>query len=274
VAALLGGEPARAQQPSPRSTAALPGNSSAPPAPGAEPRTERRAAIRFLTDSDYPPFNYYHDDGTLVGFNVDIARAVCQDLNAACDVQVRAWADLLPALKKGEADAVIASHMVTPALVHEFDVTDRYYHTPGRFVGVRGVTRIEATPEGLESRRIGVARGTTHEAYLRAFFALSSIQTFDNVELAQDALKSGAVDVLFDDAMSLSFWLQGTASRACCEFKGEPFYEPRFFGDGVGIAIPKGDTQLKSQINAALRRIRESGKYEELVLRYFPTRAF
>lgn len=242
-------------------------------APGPAP-ADRRAIIRFLTDSDYPPFNYVHDDGALVGFNVDIARAICQDLGAACDVQTRAWDDLIVSLKRGDADAVIASHMVTPKLLHEVDVTDRYYHTPGRFAALREAPRHDATPEALEGRKIAVARGTTHEAYLRAFFTLSTIVPYDTIEVAQDALRTRAADLLFDDAIGMAFWLQGTASRACCEFRSEPFFEPRFFGDGVGIAVAKGDGQLRGQINAALRRIRESGKYEEIVLRYFPTRPF
>lgn len=260
-----------AAQGTPPQTGSLP---PAPPAAQGPAPTDRRAIIRFVTDSDYPPFNYVHDDGALVGFNVDIARAICQDLGAACDVQTRAWDDLIPALKRGDADAVIASHMVTPKLLYEVDVTDRYYHTPGRFAALRETPQLDATPEALEGRKIAVARGTTHEAYLRAFFTLSTIVPYDTIEVAQDALRTRAADLLFDDAISMAFWLQGTASRACCEFRSEPFFEPRFFGDGVGIAVGKGDGQLRGQINAALRRIRESGKYEEIVLRYFPTRPF
>jgi polar amino acid transport system substrate-binding protein len=85
---------------------------------------------------------------------------------------------------------------------------------------------------------------------------------------------TGSVDLLFDDGITLVFWLNGTASRACCEFKGGPFGEPKYFGDGVGIAVNREDVQLKTQINGALKRLRESGRFEELLLRYFPLRAF
>ncbi len=234
----------------------------------------RRVAIRFLTDSDYPPFNYYDEDSVLTGFNVDIARAICLELAAACDIQVRPWDELLPALQRGETDAVIASHAISASALKVVDFTDRYYHTPGRFVGKRGTGRIEVTPEALEGRRIAVNKGTAHEAYLRTYFRDSSIRAFDTPELARDALVTGAVDFLFDDGISLAFWLNGTASKACCEFKGGPFGEPKYFGDGVAIAVNRDDQQLKALINAALRRLRESGRYEELVLRYFPLRAF
>jgi len=237
-------------------------------------REPRRVAIRFLTESDFPPFNYFDEDNVLTGFNVDIARAVCLELAAACDIQVRPWTDLLPALQKGEADAVVASHTASPNLLKALDFSEPYYFTPGRFVAKRGFSEVEVTPEGLEGRRIAVARQTAHEAYLRAFFRDSSIRTFETVELARDALVTGAVDLLFDDGIGLAFWLNGTASKACCEFRGGPFMEPKYFGDGVGIAVKRGDAQLKGMIDGALRRLRQSGRYEELLLRYFPLRVF
>lgn len=234
----------------------------------------RRVAIRFLTESDFPPFNYFDEDNILTGFNVDIARAVCLELAAACDIQVRPWADLLSALRKGEADAVVASHSASPSLLKALDFSEPYYFTPGRFVAKRGFADLEVTPEGLEGRRIAVAKQTAHEAYLRTFFRDSSIRTFETVELARDALVTGAADLLFDDGVSLAFWLNGTASKACCEFRGGPFMEPKYFGDGIGIAVRREDAQLKGMIDGALRRLRQSGRYEELLLRYFPLRVF
>ena len=247
---------------------------AAPSEANAEAALPRRVAIRFLTDSDYPPFNYFDEDNVLTGFNVDVARAVCLELAAACDIQVRPWAELLPALRRGETDAVIASHAVSAAALQIVDFTDRYYHTPARFAGKRDGPRLEVTPEGLEGKKIAVAKGTAHEAYLRAFFRDSSIRSFETPELARDALITGAVDLLFDDGIGLAFWLNGTASKACCEFKGGPFGEPKYFGDGVAIAVSRDDPQLKMLINAALRKMRASGRFEELVLRYFPVRAF
>ena len=157
----------------------------------------------------------------------------------------------MPALRRGEADAVIASHAVTATALKAVDFTDRYYHPAARFAGKRGQARLDVTPEGLEGKKIAVTKGTAHEAYLRAFFRDSAIRAFETPELARDALITGSVDLLFDDGVSLVFWLNGTASRACCEFKGGPFGEPKYFGDGVGIAVNREDVQLKLQINGA-----------------------
>jgi polar amino acid transport system substrate-binding protein len=254
--------------------ASLAGRAHAQGTPSDEPAQPRPAVIRFLTDNDYPPFNYLDEDGVLTGFNVDMARAVCLELSATCDIQVRPWRELLTALQRGEADAVIASHTASATTLQAIDFTDRYYHTPARFAGKRDLGRLEVTPENLEGRSIAVAKGTAQEAYLRTFFRDSTIRTFETTELARDALVSGSVELLFDDGISLAFWLSGTASKACCEFKGGPFVEAKYFGDGVGIAVRRDETELKAHINAALRHIRESGRYEELVLRYFPLRVF
>jgi polar amino acid transport system substrate-binding protein len=248
--------------------------SDIPAANAASQDMPRRVAIRFLTDSEFPPFDYYDEDGVLTGFNVDIARAICLELAASCDIQVRPWDELIPALRRGEGDALIASHAMTPQTLAEFDFSDRYYHTPAWFAGRRGGERIVPTPEGLAGRTVGVVRGSPHEAYLKIFFKESAVVPFESAELARDALQSSQIDLIFDDGISLVFWTTGTASRECCEFKGGPFMEPKFFGDGIGIMVPKRDAQLKGLINQALRRVRETGRYEELMLRYFPNRIY
>lgn len=231
---------------------------------------QRRLVIRFLTTDDFPPFGYIDDEGILTGLNVDLARAICLDMGAACDIKARPWDELLLAMKRGDADAVIAGHTVGGPDTADIDFTDRYFQTPGRFAGPAGGESGEISLDQLYGKRIGVAKGTTHEAYLRAFFHDSRIEAFDNVELARDALQQGKVDLVFDDAISLSFWLKGTLSRGCCEFKGGAFLEPKYFGDGLAIAVGRNDPMLKAQINESLKKIRRSGRFEEIVTRYFP----
>ncbi|MEZ5898037.1 MAG: transporter substrate-binding domain-containing protein [Hyphomicrobiaceae bacterium] len=237
-------------------------------------RPARRVVIRFLTDSDFPPFNFYDEEGALVGFNVDLARAICLELNTSCDIKSRSWEDLIPGLKSGEADAIIAAQKVTKTALADVDFSDRYFHTPARFAGPKEAEDLEISPSGLYGKRIAVARGTAHEAYLKFFFRDSPLVVFENADLAHEAVASGKADYVFDDGISLAFWINGTLSRQCCEMKGGPFLEPKFFGDGLAIALPKGDLELKALINEALRKVRASGRFEELVQRYFPVRIY
>ena len=257
-----------------QSTAASPAGATAG-APAVTPtRPERRVVLRFVTEGEFPPFNYFDDEGVLTGFNVDLARAICLEVNAACDVQTKPWDELMPALQRGEADGVIAAHVVSAQLLKRVDFTDRYFHFPARFAGKRGGAKIEITPDGIDGKRVAVTKETAHQAYLSTFFRLAQIQVFDTPDLAREALAAGKVDLVFDDAVSLAFWINGTVSKECCEFKGGPFLEPRYFGEGIAIAIPKADPELKQLLNGALRRVRASGRFDELVQQYFRMRIY
>ncbi len=243
--------------------------------PEAEAPPARRVVVRFLTDSDFPPFNFYDEEGVLVGFNIDLARAICLELNTSCDIKARPWEELFAGLKSGEADAIIAAHKVTAGALNGVAFTDRYFHTPGRFAGRKEpATDIEITPSGLSGKRIAVAKDSAHEAYLKTFFHDSPLAVFENADLAREALMAGKADYIFDDGISLAFWLNGTLSRQCCEMKGGPFLEPKYFGDGLAIAVSKTDPEIKALINDALKKVRASGRFDELVQRYFPVRIY
>ncbi|MFA5950756.1 MAG: transporter substrate-binding domain-containing protein [Hyphomicrobium sp.] len=235
---------------------------------------QRRVVVRFLTEGEFPPFNYLDDEGVLAGFNVDLARAICQEIGAACDIKVRPWDELMIGLKRGDADAVIAANAVTAKALAEVDFSDRYFYTPGRFAGRTGSSSQEISPDGLDGVSIGVARGTAHEAFLKAYFRDSKIVLFENPELAREALQQSKVELVFDDGISLAFWLNGSLARQCCELRGGPFLDAKYFGDGLAIAVPRSDPQIKTLINGALKRVRQSGRFQELVERYFPTRIY
>jgi polar amino acid transport system substrate-binding protein len=226
--------------------------------------------LRFITETDYPPFNYRDEDGTLTGFNVDLARAICRELEVNCEVNSVDWSRLMPSLKEEEADAIIASLAISPKTAEQVDFTDNYYATPAKFVA-RNSSKIEGVlPADLEGLKIGVVKDTSHEVYLRDFFSESEIVTFASDEELRLALKQEQVDLLFGDAISLMFWINGADSAGCCQFRGRGFLEAKYFGEGVGIAVTKGNIRLKEVLNYALARVRASGRLEELLLRYFP----
>lgn len=230
--------------------------------------------IRFVTDSDYPPFNYVDEEGELTGFNVDLARVLCDVLSVECSVRSESWGRLLDMLKEGEADAVIASIRVTKETLRKVDFTDAYYHTPARFVALKESRQVAVTPEALSGRKIGVVAKTAHEAYLKDFFSSTSVVSFETSEDAKAALRKGEVDFLFGDGVTLMFWINGTSSEGCCEFRGGPFTESNYFGEGIGIAVRKGNRQLRDALNYGLHLARTEGRFEELHLRYFPLSFF
>ena len=232
------------------------------------------AKLRFITDSDYPPFHYFDEIGALTGFNVDLAKAICETLEVECEVKDVDWAEIYPTLDRGEADAAIASIRISAELLAKADFTSRYYATPARFIAQKANELKDISPETLEDKKIGVAKNTGHEAYLKLFFPNVAVATFDTAEDAQRALKDGAIDFVFGDGIGMTFWLNGVTSEGCCEFRGGPYLDAKFFGEGVGIAVKKGNRNLAHILTYALEQVHASGRYEELFLRYFPMSFF
>ena len=238
------------------------------------PDLSRISIIRFLTETDYPPFNYAGPDGAPAGFNVDLARMICEEIKVACTIQQRRYDTLIASLNSNNGDAVIASIAETPEMRKRVDFSDPYYRTPARFVSRRDYPNDDVRPEALEGKKIAVVAGTAHEAYLKTFFTEAELHPYPSEDAARFALKKGDVDLLFGDGISLAFWLNGTNSGGCCEFRGGPYMESRYFGEGVGIAVKRGNEVLRQAFNWALFRLWEKGRFTDLWLRYFPISPF
>jgi polar amino acid transport system substrate-binding protein len=241
----------------------------------AKPDTSAIHLIRFITADDYPPFNFTLPDGALTGFNVDLARAICDELQIACTIQARRWDTLVASLDENKGDAVIASLAVNARTRAKVDFTSPYMVLPGRFV-IRSdkPPASVATPEKMAGKKVGVLGGGAHEAYLEAFFPKVSLQPFQTTYAALAALQKGDVEALFGDSVALSVWLNGAGSAGCCAFFGGPFIAADYFGEGVAIAVRKNNVALRRALDYGLAKIAEKGVYAELYLKYFPVGAF
>ncbi|HYQ07801.1 MAG TPA: transporter substrate-binding domain-containing protein [Xanthobacteraceae bacterium] len=238
------------------------------------PDLSRIQSIRFLTELDYPPFNYASADGNPIGFNIDLARHLCDEIKTSCTIQARRFELLLDALDDNRGDAVIASIAITPATRRRADFTDPYYRTPARFVARADSPIGDVLPELVEGKKIAVVAGTAHEAFLKEMFTAADVRSYANAEAAREALRNKDVDLLFGDGVTLAFWLNGSDSAGCCVFRGGPFLESRYFGEGVGIAVKRGNDLLRQALNWALFREWEKGGFTDLWLRYFPISPF
>lgn len=230
----------------------------------------RNTTLRFVTEEDFPPFNYLGRDGQLAGFNIDLARAICAELAVQCVIQPRRWDLLLPALDAREADAVIAAHRITPDLRRRYEVSLPTHRSPARFVGKRGAGIADADVAVTRGRTIAVVGGSAHEAFVNAFFPATTLKRFETLEAALEAMRRGEADLAFGDGIAIAFWLNGSESLDCCAFIGGPFTESRYFGEGAGIVMAPGNEALRAAIDHALWRISRDGRYAKLYLKHFP----
>jgi polar amino acid transport system substrate-binding protein len=224
-------------------------------------------SIRFLTTADFPPFNYRDADGQLIGFNVDLARGLCDALAVACTIQAWPWEQAARALDDNQGDALIAGLAITRENGELFDFSNIYLALPARFV-VRKADVGAFAPVGLEGQALAVRRGSTHAEFARRYLPGVTLTEFDSEPAALDALEKGEVKAYFGDAMRASFWLNDHPQ--CCSFAGDPYFRPDLFGDGFAVAVPAGHDAVRQAIDYGLVQLKKSGALDEIYLRWFP----
>lgn len=225
-------------------------------------------SIRFLTTADFPPFNYRDADGQLIGFNVDLARALCEELEVACTIQAWPWEQVSRALADNQGDALIAGLAITPENGEAFDFSSIYLALPARFVTRVADARGFDPLASLAGKRVAVRSGSTHAEFLRRYLANVEPVEFDAEPDGLEALEAGNVDAWFGDAMRASFWLNDNIG--CCDFAGEPYFRPDLFGEGFAVAVPAGHDSVRQAIDYGLVRLKRAGIYDEIYLRWFP----
>ena len=225
-------------------------------------------ALDVCVEGTYPPFSDTLDDGTVVGFDIDIARALCDRIGESCEFLRTDWARMIPSLVSGECDAIIASMSDTPERRAFIDFTDRYYSAPVRFVGLAGAGLTD-TPEALRGRMVGVQRGTVNQVFMTVHYPGTLIKIYDNQEHVLLDLTLGRLDAVLGEAVQLDAgFLKTRAGRGYAFFGGEHF-DPAIQGTGAAIGVRKADTDLRDRLSAAIAAIRADGTYDEIEARYF-----
>ena len=236
------------------------------------PSVAEIGAIRFLTTDDFPPFAFRDRRGILIGFDIDLARAVCAVLGVQCAMQARPFETLVDGLKDDTGNAIIAGFDAERARAADLTATQAYLKIPGRFVTAKESTFSPGppAPKGF----VGVVCGTAHAAYLARYFPDLNVACYSELSVPIAELRAGRLAAIFGDALSLSFWLHGPESEDCCRFSGGAYIDDRYFGAGLAIVVKGEDRTLKFALDYALREVYRSGAYEELYLRYFPVSLF
>ena len=220
------------------------------------------------TEGAYPPFNNLESDGTLTGFDVDIAKALCEEMKAECTFVTQDWDGIIPALIAKKFDAIIASMSITEERKQQVDFSKKYYNTPPAIAVPKDSELTEATEAALAGKIIGAQASTTHSNYAEAHMKESEIKLYPTADEYKLDVANGRVDAVVDDVVVLSEWLK-TEDGACCKLLGTLPIDPVINGEGAGIAVRKGETELADKFTAAIAAIRESGKYQEINAKYF-----
>ena len=230
-------------------------------------------SVRIGIEGAYPPFSRTEANGELTGFDVDIAKALCEQMQVKCTIVQQDWDGMIPSLLARKFDAIISTMDITPERLKRVDFSDRYQHVPARFATIKG-RGIELTDSFMKGKKIGVQRATSMDSYISDNFPDADIKRYGTSEESYLDLKAGRVDYVLADYASLMDGLIKKEDGAKYELVGPGLTDPRWFGIGAGVALRKSDTDLKAMFNKAIKDIRANGKYKVVNDKYFDFDAY
>ncbi len=226
--------------------------------------------IILATEATYPPFESVDNQGKMVGFDVDVLSAICANLKKQCQFVNQPWDSLIPGLQLGKFDVIFGAMNITEERQKQVNFTQPYYINTGSFAAAKASKLSLDPPQSLKNKTIGVQGSTTYDYYLQANYANQvHINRYSSIQDAFLDLQSGRIDAVFGDTPIILEWLKNPANITAYTTVGDRISDPKFFSQGYGFAVKKGNTELLNQLNQGLNAIKTSGEYEKIVEQYF-----
>jgi arginine/ornithine transport system substrate-binding protein len=225
--------------------------------------------IRVGVEGAYPPFSYVTPEGELAGFDIDIAKALVAAMGKEIELVPQDWDGIIPALLARKYDAIIASMSITEERKKKVAFSNKYYNTPAKFVTAKGAMS-EFSRDNIKGKKIGVQRATIHDRYLTDNYGKDvEIKRYATQDEAYLDLVAGRVDMLLADSVAISDGFLKKPEGQNYQFIGPDLNDPKWFGEGTGIAIRKEDKDLVEMFNQAIEQIRADGTYKRIQDKYF-----
>ncbi|MBE4619772.1 arginine ABC transporter substrate-binding protein [Vibrio navarrensis] len=219
--------------------------------------------IKFAMEATYAPFEYMDENNQIQGFDVDLANALCKQMQAKCSFHNQAFDSLIPALKFKRYDAAISAMDITEARLEQVSFTDAYYDNSAAFVSIAGKV---ADQGALKGKRVGVQNGSTHQSYLLEQMAGVTAVPYASYQDAFIDMKNGRIDSVFGDTAVVAEWFKKENNLA---YVGEYVTNAQYFGNGFGIAVNRDNQKLVADLNAALKAVKANGEYQTIFNQYF-----
>lgn len=232
--------------------------------------TEKKAdategnVLRIGTEGAYAPFNYTNADGTLGGFDIEIANAICADMQVTCEIMAQDWDGIIPGLKAGKYDAIVAAMSVTPERAQQVAFTDPYFSNALVFLAKKDSTFDPAKVTDINAHSIAAQRSTISSQWLENTYPKADMKLYDTLSNAFLDLGAGRVDAMISDKLPAIEWLSST-SGSNYVLKGAEID----INDNFAIAVRPNDEALQAKINTSLSNIKANGTYDKINQKYF-----
>ena len=224
--------------------------------------------LRIGVEGAYPPFSWKEADGSLKGFDIDVALALCEKMDRECELVEQDWDGMIPALLARKYDAIVASMSITEERRKRVDFTGKYYNTPARFVAPEG-SGLDVSPAGLAGKAVGVQRGTIHQCFMEKAYPDADLRLYATQEEVFLDLAAGRLAAQISDSIQADEGFLKTEAGKGFAFAGGTQFDLECHGEGAGIALRKGEDALREAFNAAITAIRGDGTYKTINDRYF-----
>jgi len=226
--------------------------------------------VKIAVEGAFPPFNYLDSHNQLQGFDVDIAKALCEEAKLKCEFVVQEWTGMIPNLLAGRYDAIISSMSMSAERRQKVAFTQKYYDSPSVFIVRKGSAITGTSPDDLKSLKLGVTAETAQESYAKKFYSSAATTVVHESPDLYKQLADGNVDIILEDKLAVYDWLANTKAGSCCEFKGADIKDKEFFGEGAGIAVRPDDKALQAKFDTAIVAIQANDIYDTINAKYFP----
>ncbi len=238
----------------------------------AQAQGKKWTEVRIATEGAYPPFNMVSTSGELQGFDVDIAKAICEKVQLKCTFVAQDWDGIIPALLAGKYDAIVASMSITEERKQRVDFTNKYYQTPASVAAPKNTKLTSVEPAAYKGLTVGAQSSTTHATYVEDVFAKAgaNVKLYATQDEANLDLAAGRLDAVFADKVVLAEWLKKDGA-SCCKSVGDidTNKNVKYFGEGAGIAVRKEDKELKELLNKGIAAVLADGTYKKVQAKYF-----
>ena len=219
--------------------------------------------LRIATEGAYAPFNYTNPDGTLGGFDVDIANALCADMQVTCEIMAQDWDGIIPGLKAGKYDAIVAAMSVTPERSQQVSFTDPYFSNALVFLAKTDSSFDPSNSSDIDSQSIAAQRSTISSQWLEDTYPKADMKLYDTLSNAFLDLGSNRVDAMISDKLPAIEWLSSPAGSKYA-LKGDAID----INDNFAIAVRPSDP-LQAKINQSLANLKTNGTYDKISQKYF-----
>lgn len=226
--------------------------------------------LRIGTDATYEPFEFKGPDGKVVGFEIDLANALCAEMKRTCVFAESPWDGLVPSLLAKKFDMIMSGMTVTDARRKTINFSDKITDIPYRVIIKRG-SGLDGSPVSLKGKKIGVQKNTTEADFSDKYYAKAGA-TVTRYESTQDSyldLAAGRVDALVGNLVEMQMGFLAKPEGKAFEFAPYELKDPVILGYGTGVGMRKADTKLMAQFNAALKVIHANGSYKKIAAKYF-----